>query len=77
MASYPNPLYVWYPGTPNESEESLADLDQQVTFLSRFWSDLSQVIQTTPPGSMLRDMAKLELTVTACSLPDNDEEKVL
>lgn len=58
------------------SEEELSQLQQEATFLQQFWVELHQNVKATPSGSMLRDMAQLDVEVTQVGVPDNSEEKV-
>ena len=58
------------------SEEELSQLQREATFLRQFWVELQQNVKATPSGSMLRDMAQLDVEVTQVGVPDNSEEKV-
>ena len=57
-------------------EEEWSELQQEAASLQQFWVELRQIIKATPSGSMLRDMAQLDLEVTRVGVPDNSEEKV-
>ena len=58
------------------NEEEQIELQQQTATLSQFWLHMSDVIQATASGSMLRDMALLELPVTMVTVPDGENERV-
>lgn len=57
-------------------EEEISELQQQTVFLEQFWEEINHSVKATPSGSMLRDMASLDLEVTQVEVPDNSEEKV-
>lgn len=57
-------------------EEEMSELQQQTVFLQQFWEEINHSVKATPSGSMLRDMARLDLEVTQVGVPDNSEEKV-
>ena len=57
-------------------EEEISELQQQTVFLEQFWEEINHSVKATPSGSMLRDMARLDLEVTQVEVPDNSEEKV-
>ncbi len=58
------------------TEEEQAELHQQENALTTFWLHVCHVIKATPSGSMLRDMALLDLTLVQSIVPTSDEEKV-
>ena len=57
-------------------EEEISELQQQTVSLQQFWEEINHSVKATPSGSMLRDMARLDLEVTQVGVPDNSEEKV-
>lgn len=57
-------------------EEEISEVQQQTIFLQQFWEEINHSVKATPSGSMLRDMARLDLEVTQVGVPDNSEEKV-
>ena len=56
--------------------EEISEVQQQTIFLQQFWEEINHSVKATPSGSMLRDMARLDLEVTQVGVPDNSEEKV-
>ena len=44
--------------------------------LTKFWSEIGDAVLGTPTESMLRDMARLDITLKAHSLPKDETEKV-
>lgn len=68
-------LALQSPGELGE-EEDISELQQQAVFLQQFWEEINHSVNATPSGSMLRDMARLDLEVTQVGVPDNSEEKV-
>ena len=76
-----NVVYTTYevlvsPSLGGLGEEEWSELQQEADSLQQFWVELHQIIKATPSGSMLRDMAQLDLEVTRVGVPDNSEEKV-
>ena len=59
-----------------QSEEEQVALQQKTSLLSHFWSTITSVIKDTPSGSMLRDLAQLELPVVMANVPSSDDAKV-
>lgn len=49
------------------------ELDQTIR---KFWLDIDDVVRSSPSGSMLRDMARLEISLKSHSLPSNEADKV-
>lgn len=59
---------------PNEAEQS--QLEEYSTKLATFWANVDRTVKSSPSGSMLRDMAMIELASTKVSVPESEEEKV-
>lgn len=59
-----------------QSEEEQAALQHKTTLLSQFWSTATSVIRDTPSGSMLRDVAQLELSIVMDDVPSTEDAKV-
>ena len=59
-----------------QSEDEQATLQQRNSHLSQFWSLVTNAIKDTPSGSMLRDLALLELPIVMIDMPSSDEAKV-
>ena len=75
LYTYNHYSYVCLPSDTLTEEEQL-ELQQRESSLFQFWSCIRHVIKATPSGSMLRDTAQLELTVTQSAVPSSEEEKV-
>ena len=58
-------------------EEQAREKEGRERDLMRFWQSLERRVQATKDGHMLRDMARVELTVPQPLVPDSSEEKVL
>ena len=65
-----------YHTTEYISEEQKSEYEQRSSDLHRFWNHLSLTVKSSPVGSMLRDMAQLELQVPHSVLPEIDDAKV-
>lgn len=44
--------------------------------LNKFWLEIDSVVRSSPSGSMLRDMARVVISLKSHSLPSNETEKV-
>ena len=67
--------------SPDEEkvEEQRTEKEKLMSDLTEFWGRLGWCVQATRDGHMLRDMARVELTVPQLLVPDGDdgsEEKV-
>ena len=62
------------PTEANEVEQS--QLEEYLAKLVSFWADIGKAVNYSPSGSMLRDMAMVELPVTKVTVPPAEEEKV-
>lgn len=49
------------------------DISQE---LAKFWLEIDGVVHSSPSGSMLRDMARLDLSLKSPILPAGDSAKV-
>ena len=62
------------PTEANEVEQS--QLEEYLAKLVSFWADIGKAVKNSPSGSMLRDMAMVELPATKVTVPPAEEEKV-
>lgn len=53
--------------------EDVADLNQ---LLTKFWLEIDKVVRISPSGSMLRDLARLDIELKAHSMPSDESQKV-
>ena len=44
--------------------------------IRKFWLNIDGVVRISPSGSMLRDMARLEIALKSRSLPNSEVERV-
>lgn len=58
---------------PTLAEDQVANDGEKV--LSRFWSQIDGVVKSSPNGSMLRNIARLDLNLMA--LPEDEAKKVM
>lgn len=59
------------------SDEQKAEAECHASELSQFWGHMGHMVTTTPTGSMLRDMAQLEIEVPQPILPESVDERVI
>ena len=56
--------------------EDLTECDELDKQLTEFWPDVDMLFHSSPSGSMLRDIARLDIILKSHSLPIDEAEKV-
>lgn len=68
---------------PSKKEKSGATSDEAVEkgelnqALDKLWLEIDGVVRSSPSGSMLRDMGRLEIDVKSHSVPSDEAERVI
>lgn len=70
------PLLLIFTGGLSLSED-LAEKEELNKQLAQFWFEIDKYVVASPSGSMLRDMARLDIALKSHSLPSDEADKVI
>lgn len=58
------------------ANDSAAEKEELNVSLNNFWLEIDVVVRSSPSGAMLRDMARVVISLKSRSLPSDENKKV-